>query len=107
MKSTLIRKEGKAAETHQTSSSTDSGHGTFTAESTNNKDVHVSINKNDKGQFRTEFPMGIEVVRGGVPGLMSVLVPAKTLLDKPVSEQKIYGTLYDNQTECFIQVFSV
>ena len=51
--------------------------------------------------------MGIEVVRGGVPGLMSVLVPAKTLLDKPVSEQKIYGTLYDNQTAVFIQVFSI
>merc|ERR1719238_2352519 len=55
--------------------------------------------------MRTELPMGIEVIRNGQSGMMSVLVAAKTFLNQPVREQREYSTSDDNQTTCTIQVF--
>ena len=78
--------------------------GTFKAKPANNQSVSVSIRKDDKGKMRTALPMGIEVVRNGQGGMMSVLVEEKTLLNQPVRKQREYSTFEDNQTTCTIQV---
>ena len=57
--------------------------------------------------LKTTMPIGIETVRNGVDGFMSVLFEAGTPLNQggeSVSKKKVYATYEDNQTSCFIQV---
>ena len=64
----------------------------------------MSTHKDDEGNRRTSMAMGIEVVRNGEDGFLSVLVEAKTLLSQPVRRTKVFGTHEDDQTTCFIEV---
>lgn len=68
--------------------------------------VSVRTKRDDKGNRRTQIPLGIEVIKGGVHGCMSILVPEKTLINNGVEKTDIYSTSHDNQTKCMIKVFT-
>ena len=68
--------------------------------------MQLTTVRDDKQRMRTKYNMGISVARKGTEGIMSVIIPSKTLLEPTPTKVKRYGTSVDNQQIVTIEVVS-
>ena len=66
--------------------------------------MQLTTVRDDKQRMRTKYNMGISVARKGTEGIMSVIIPSKTLLEPTPTKVKRYGTSVDNQQIVTIEV---